>query len=207
MKDRRASLQRVLPFQDNLKGEGCILLYTDGASRGNPGESGIGVVIKGSEGQIIEEISEYIGVATNNRAEYIALIEGLEAVIRLKGVHGSRLPGRQTGFTVHGLRILSDSELLVKQLNGQYKVKDSNLRGLYNKVFILLSEFESRTGSRIEIGHIPREYNKEADRLANKAIDIKVRRRTRSRPDDRSGDFHCGITGEESPSSTGQGAP
>lgn len=200
MKDRRASLQRVLPFQDNLKGEGCILLYTDGASRGNPGESGIGVVIKGSEGQIIEEISEYIGVATNNRAEYIALIEGLEAVIRLKRVHGPQ-------FTVNGLRILSDSELLVKQLNGQYKVKDSNLRGLYNKVFILLSEFESKTGSGIKIGHIPREYNKEADRLANKAIDIKVRKRIRSRPDDRSGDFHCGITGEESPSSTGQGAP
>lgn len=158
MKSYREDLQRSLSFEIQSRTQGLIL-YVDGASRGNPGEAGIGIVIKGSDGQTIQEISKTIGVTTNNRAEYIALLEGLRAVTRLK----NRSPS-----TVHGSRltVFSDSELLVKQLKGQYKVRDSNLKTLYYKVSIFLNGFKD-----IDIRHINREYNKEADKLANKAID------------------------------------
>ncbi len=194
LKDYREDPQKVLPFYGNSRHEGFILLYIDGASRGNPGEAGIGIVIKGSDGQIIEEISKYIGVTTNNRAEYTALIEGLKEVKRLKRVHGSRTSASSVEpFAVHGLMILTDSELLVRQLKGQYKVRDKNLKELYNKVSFLLSDFEpvgarqrlAPTGLGIDIRHISREYNKEADKLANKAIDTKEKG-IRGRPDDRS---------------------
>lgn len=153
MKDYREGYQKGLPFYRPLRDEGFIHLYIDGASRGNPGKAGVGVVIKGSDGQIVEEVSKYIGVTTNNRAEYIALIEGLKKV-------------KSKEFGVRSLRIFTDSELLVKQLKREYKVRDSNLKILYHKVSALLSEFEE-----VDIKHIPRKDNKEADKLANRAID------------------------------------
>lgn len=127
-----------------------LVVFTDGASRGNPGEAGIGVQIcKGQE--TIKEISEYIGSATNNVAEYIALKRGLEECIKLKG----------TSITVY-----MDSELIVKQLNGIYKVKNENLKEIYEDVKKLVSKF-----NKFEIHHVPRDKNKIADSLANKGID------------------------------------
>lgn len=123
-------------------------LYTDGASSGNPGESGIGVVLT-IDGKRIE-LSEYIGRATNNVAEYMALIRGLEKAKKLG---------------LDKLDILLDSELLVKQIKGEYRVKSEYLRVLYGKVIALLDSF-----SHYSIKHIPREKNSDADRLARKAL-------------------------------------
>lgn len=134
------------------------MLYIDGASRGNPGEAGIGILIKDFHGERILTVSKYIGVTTNNRAEYTALLEGLKAVSGLSTVN--------PGMKRFGLKVFSDSELLVRQLKGQYKVRDTNLKELYQKVSVLLKEFKDP-----EIIHISRDYNKEADRLANEAID------------------------------------
>lgn len=193
--------------------EDPFLLYIDGASRGNPGEAGVGIVIKGHNGQTVKEIFKYIGVTTNNRAEYTALIEGLKAVKQFI-VHRSPITNHDQRSTVHRSRLMvfTDSELLVRQLKGEYRVRESNLKALYQKVSALIKEFESQGGLGIEIRHISREDNKEADRLANKAIDSTIRRQSlapfgsgqkvRSRPDDRSP-----TRGEESPSSVGQGAP
>lgn len=128
-----------------------FFVYTDGASRGNPGEAGIGVVILDKEGNVIGELKKYLGKNTNNVAEYRALILGLRGVLKLKG---SR---------VH---IFSDSELMVRQLNGTYAVKNKGLVVLYNVVKYLLKKFVW-----YDIKYINREKNKHADRLANEAID------------------------------------
>lgn len=130
-----------------------IRVYTDGASRGNPGMAGIGVVIHVSKDQVIEEKS-YIGIATNNTAEYKALIHGLKI---LKGMK-----------LASPLKIYSDSQLMVRQLNGKYKIKQPHLRNLAREVNELLRFFPSH-----EIIYVPREKNRHADRLANEAIDNK----------------------------------
>jgi len=127
-----------------------IKIYTDGASSGNPGPSGIGFVIYNENGEKLKEYSEYIGLATNNIAEYSALIRALEF---LKDKENLKI------------NIFTDSELLVKQLKGLYKVKSKNLKNLYEKVISLLSLFE------YELHHIPREENKIADNLAKKAVE------------------------------------
>jgi ribonuclease HI len=129
--------------------------YTDGASRGNPGSSGIGVVVKTPGGETLYSASGYIGLSTNNRAEYVALLTLLEQV---RDVQCDRL-------CIH-----SDSELMVRQMNGQYKVKDAEIRKYHRKAAQLLSEIRCD----VEIRHIPRERNAEADRLANEAIDRKT---------------------------------
>ncbi|MBI2358822.1 MAG: ribonuclease HI family protein [Deltaproteobacteria bacterium] len=123
----------------------------DGASRGNPGEAGCGGVICDETGAVREELCRYLGQATNNVAEYEALLMGLEAVRRLG---------------VRRVAIQSDSELLVRQLNGQYRVKDEKLRKLYERAVTLLRRLEAH-----RIIHVPRENNRLADRLANRAID------------------------------------
>ena len=126
-----------------------IEIYIDGASKGNPGPSGIGVVIY-RDGQTIKNISSFIGNATNNIAEYTALIYGLEEALMLRaGV----------------LKINTDSQLLYRQLNKVYKVKNPNILGLYNRVIHLMSAFE-----KVSVNNIPRENNRGADKLANKAI-------------------------------------
>jgi len=124
------------------------ILYCDGASKGNPGHSGIGIVliIKGHK----ITLSEYIGLATNNIAEYKALLRGIYEAEK----NGVRI-----------IDIFTDSELMAKQIQGIYKVKSPNLENLYKEVISLLKGFEKYT-----IKHIPRDLNKEADSLANAAL-------------------------------------
>ena len=136
--------------KDALYVKVCI----DGGARGNPGPAGAGVVISDlKDGQIIYEGGLYIGRATNNVAEYKGLLHGLEMAARLGAAE---------------VRIVSDSELLVKQMTGQYRVKNEGLRPLYEKAQELAGNFD-HCGYR----HVKREENKEADRLVNQAIDLK----------------------------------
>lgn len=129
------------------------IIYTDGGSRGNPGEAGIGIVIKDVEGNILKEISQYIGIQTNNVAEYKALSRGLEIALDI-------------GITKVKCKL--DSELVTKQIKGEYKVKNERMIPMYNMIMPLINKFE-----KFHIEHIRREYNKEADALANKAMDEK----------------------------------
>ncbi len=131
--------------------QGEWLLMVDGAARGNPGEGGCGAVIFDESGKVLEELCLYLGHTTNNVAEYKALLLGLEGVLRLGGKR---------------LRVQSDSQLLVRQLNGVYRVKDEKLRGLYLKASNLLQQLQA-----YRIIHVMREHNRLADRLANRAID------------------------------------
>ena len=127
-----------------------VIINTDGASRGNPGPAAIGATIKDERGRLITTISQSIGVTTNNQAEYQAIIAALEKAVSL----GARQ-----------VEIRADSELVVRQLIGRYRVKNASLRPLYQQVGQLLSQFDSYT-----ITHVPREQNKEADKLANDAF-------------------------------------
>ncbi|HEY3306438.1 MAG TPA: ribonuclease HI family protein [Candidatus Binatia bacterium] len=131
--------------------QGEWLLMVDGASRGNPGEAGSGAVIFDETGKTIRELTRYLGRATNNVAEYEAFLMGLEEVLRLGGKR---------------LRVESDSELLVRQLNGVYRVKDEKLSRLHQEAQALLRQLDS-----YRIIHVRREKNRVADRLANQAID------------------------------------
>jgi ribonuclease HI len=131
-----------------------LTIYTDGASRNNPGEAGAGVSIM-QHGLPLEGISRYLGTTTNNIAEYTAAIIGLERAVQLGASK---------------VRLCADSELMVKQLNGQYKVKNEGLKPLHTRVKQLIA----RIGC-VEIQYIPRERNKDADALANKAIDEKIK--------------------------------
>jgi ribonuclease HI len=127
------------------------LVMVDGAARGNPGPAGCGAVICDDKGAVVRELSRYLGHATNNVAEYEALVMGLEALIELKR---------------NRIVVQSDSQLLVRQLNGEYRVKDEKLRLLYQRAIGLLRQFGS-----YRIVHVRRELNKAADRLANRGID------------------------------------
>lgn len=127
-----------------------VEIYIDGASRGNPGEAGIGILIKETDGKT-REITKYLGTKTNNQAEYTALIEALESVKELNS---------------HPIRVFTDSLLVANQVNGLWKVKHSEIIPLNKKARSLFSGYKD-----ITIRHIPREQNFEADRLANQAID------------------------------------
>lgn len=131
-----------------------MLVYIDGASRGNPGNAGIGIVFCDKGGNIIKEIKEYIGTATNNIAEYKALIKALKIILR--------------EFTAEDIKIFTDSELVTKQISGHYKVKDKSLKELFSNAQELLRNFK-----KIEVIHIERDKNKHADKLANIAINLK----------------------------------
>lgn len=124
-------------------------MYIDGASQGNPGESGAGVIICDGD-NAIKNISQYIGITTNNVAEYMALIFGLQEALMQR---------------IKDLSINTDSELLCKQINGEYKVRDATLKLLYSLAKHLLGGFE-----KVNIRTIPRENNKGADKLAEQAI-------------------------------------
>lgn len=127
-----------------------LTIYTDGASKGNPGDAGIGVVISTADGEVLREIGEYIGKTTNNVAEYSALIRGLEEAVDLGATQ---------------VEISTDSELMARQLTGVYKVKSPNLQPLFAKAVSLLRCFE-----RASITHVMRELNKRADQLANEGV-------------------------------------
>lgn len=130
-----------------------LTIYTDGASRNNPGEAGAGIYIL-RDGEPFGQIARYLGQTTNNIAEYTAAIIGLEYAASA----GAR-----------SVKLFADSELLVKQINGLYKVRNEGLKPLYARVKDLIA----RIGS-VEVEYIPRAKNKEADALANKAIDEKI---------------------------------
>ena len=127
------------------------ILYTDGASRGNPGPAAIGAVIKDGQGRVLGKISRRIGRTTNNQAEYQAVIAALEEAVRLG---------------VASVEVKSDSELVVEQINGRYRVKNLALKPLHQRVRELQSLFQS-----FAIASIPRRQNIEADRLSNAALD------------------------------------
>jgi ribonuclease HI len=138
----------------SLGPEDRLIIYIDGASRGNPGRAGAGIWITNGEGKKISEVSRYLGHKTNNEAEYWALLLGLREAKRLGG---------------EALQIFTDSELVERQIKGVYRVKDLNLKALHKTVIENLKTFSS-----FEIESIPREENKEADRLANQAIQKRI---------------------------------
>ena len=127
-----------------------LIIYTDGAARGNPGPAAIGVILKDEKGNVIATISRRLAPTTNNQAEYRAIIAGLEKAVSLG---------------VKNVSVKSDSELVVKQINGQFKIKNTALRPLYQKVVQLTGLLES-----FSISYLPREQNAAADALANKAF-------------------------------------
>ena len=131
-----------------------LMLHIDGASKGNPGKAGVGICITNEDGMTVSALSRYLGHKTNNEAEYWALILGVKEARRLGG---------------DILQIFTDSELVERQINGIYRVKDLNLKILHKTVMEDLKTFSS-----FEIESIPREENKEADRLANQAIQKRI---------------------------------
>jgi ribonuclease HI len=135
-----------------------ILGFTDGAARGNPGPGGIGVVLKDESGTILLKEKKFLGNVTNNIAEYTALLECLNHVSALI---------RKTGIPCTTLVLHSDSELMVRQMKGEYKVKDVVLKKLFSQARKALSSSEFE----FLIKHVPREKNREADALANESID------------------------------------
>ena len=142
----------------------CYLtIHIDGASRKNPGEAGAGILIKDDKGNIIAELNKYLGIATNNEAEYMALITALEylSTVKQKPLYKS-------------VAFFSDSQLLVNQMNGEYSVKSPNILPLYQKAKkILRNIFKNVLPNPCTFTYIPRELNKHADKLANLAIDSK----------------------------------
>ena len=132
-----------------------LLAFTDGASRGNPGESGIGIILKSQEGSTVSLLGEYIGKATNNTAEYRALLRCLSLASQLGC----------TRLIVH-----SDSELMVKQLQGLYRVKHADLKRLFAEIEAALK----KAPFSFEIRHVDRSLNAEADSLANRAINLRA---------------------------------
>lgn len=137
------------------------LIHTDGGARGNPGPAAIGVVIEGDDvGH--KEYGEYIGETTNNVAEYKAVIFALK---KLKSLVGSE-KARESQVILH-----ADSELLVKQVNGEYKVKEAGIQKLFLEVWNLKLDFKD-----LKLMHIPREENKGADKMVNQALDVEATR-------------------------------
>lgn len=147
-----SSRQQSLFTSQPGNGMSCSL-FTDGASRGNPGEAGAGITLLDDQEKEIATRSQYLGKCTNNVAEYKALILGLQTAIE----HGCT-----------SLAISMDSQLIVRQVNGQYKVKNAGMKPLFAEATALLKHFETWS-----ISHIPREQNSRADQLANKGIDEK----------------------------------
>lgn len=135
-----------------------IIIHTDGGARGNPGPSAIGVVITSGD-KLMKEYGKTIGDATNNVAEYSAVVSALETLEK----------GLKEKSKLAEILIKADSELVVKQLNGVYKVKEPTLQKLFVKVYNLRQHFKS-----VDFTHIPREQNKRADQLVNDALDKEI---------------------------------
>lgn len=157
------------------QGPGWVTAYTDGGSRGNPGPSGYGVVIQTHDGKVLAELSEFLGMRTNNVAEYSGLLAALEFAL----AHGHPR-----------LRVVSDSELMVKQMRGQYRVQSPDLKPLYEEA--------KRRAARLDafqIEHVLRGKNKKADELANLAMDRGMRRK----PETKNASLSASGTGQSSP--------
>ena len=141
---RDSHIKDILPFKQ-------LYIYTDGASRGNPGEAGAGIIICNESGKTIKKIKRYLGNTTNNVAEYLALIIALQEALKLKA---------------EVIHLYLDSELIVRQIKGIYKVRDRKMKSLSHQAKKFLSQF-----IQYDIICIDRKNNKEADKLANLAID------------------------------------
>jgi ribonuclease HI len=127
------------------------VIYTDGAARGNPGPAGAGAILRDSDGTVLAEIAEPLGHATNNVAEWTAVLLALEEARRLGATH---------------VDLRMDSQLVARQISGMYRVKHPDLKPIHASVMALLGTLDGYT-----VGHVPRELNKDADRLSNVAID------------------------------------
>ena len=134
-------------------GAADAVLWSDGAARGNPGPAGAGAILKTRTGEVLAEVSGFLGHTTNNVAEYRALLLGLERALALG---------------VRRLEVRADSELLIRQLRGEYRVRDEKLKPLYEEAKSLLARFQAA-----RLLHVPREQNSDADRLANAGIDSR----------------------------------
>ena len=128
-----------------------LLIYTDGAARGNPGPAGAGAILRDSDGNVLAEVAEPLGWATNNVAEWTAVLLALEEARRLGATH---------------VDLRMDSQLVARQISGVYRVKHPDLKPIHAAVMDLLRILDGYT-----VGHVPRELNKDADRLSNVAID------------------------------------
>ena len=155
-KDDLATSDKEKTDDSNIKKDiDLIIVNTDGGSRGNPGESGIGVAIFDKDSNLIHEACDYLGIATNNIAEYKALILGIKSSME---------------YNAKEILFKSDSELMVKQIKGEYRVKNPQLKLLFTEVKELLKKLPNW-----KIMHVRREENSEADLLANKGIDMSVK--------------------------------
>lgn len=161
----RARLQRILEkAAAALEGNGDeppsepsvsrVRLYSDGAARGNPGLAGAGAVLVEPSGQVVDRIGKFLGTQTNNYAEYMGLLLGLR---------------RARELSVREVEVFADSELMLRQLGGRYQVKSTSLRPLYEEALTLLNDFE-----RVKLVHVPREMNRAADEMSNRAIDERL---------------------------------
>lgn len=139
---------------DETTGPRRLRIFSDGASRGNPGPAGAGAVVLRTDGEVVARCGKFLGVRTNNFAEYTGVIIGLETALRLGADE---------------VELCSDSELLVRQLQGRYKVKHESLKPLHGKVKELLGRF-----AKVSVQHVPRNQNKLADEMSNRAIDEKM---------------------------------
>lgn len=137
-----------------------LIIYTDGGARGNPGPAGIGVVLLDGKEKALKEISEYIGETTNNQAEYRALVRALEEAKKIFG----------TGLKDMQIEVRMDSELVVRQLSGLYKVKEQGMKEQFAKVAMMRLE----SAPNMTFAHVPREKNSRADKLVNDAIDAHL---------------------------------
>lgn len=147
-----------VPAARNSAADGAdwIFAHCDGGARGNPGPSGFGAVVVDGSGSVIAELSEFLGIQTNNFAEYSGLLAVLDYALK----HGHRK-----------LKVVSDSELMVKQIQGKYQVKSPGLRPLYDEAKRRIARLDG-----FEISHALRHKNKDADRLANEAMDRGMKR-------------------------------
>jgi ribonuclease HI len=133
----------------------AIKANIDGGARGNPGPAAYGVIVRDAKGEVIAELSDYLGIQTNNYAEYSGLLAALDFAVREKHL---------------SLKVLSDSELLVRQMQGRYKVKSPGLIDLYDRARALVRKLE-----HFSIEHVLRQYNREADSLVNQVLDSRGR--------------------------------
>ncbi|MEW5743103.1 MAG: ribonuclease HI family protein [Myxococcota bacterium] len=131
-----------------------VRVYSDGAARGNPGPSGAGAVLVEPSGQVVDRLGKFLGHQTNNYAEYMGLLLGLR---------------RAKELGVAEVEVFADSELMLRQLGGRYQVKSPSLRPLYQEALRLLNDFE-----RVKFVHVPREMNRAADEMSNRAIDERM---------------------------------
>lgn len=127
------------------------MIHTDGAARGNPGPAGLGAVLRTPDGSVVSELARFLGIRTNNYAEWTAVEDALEEALRLGATH---------------VDLRMDSQLVARQITGQYRVRHPDLKPIHARVMRLLSRFAGYT-----VGHVPRELNRDADRLSNVAID------------------------------------